>query len=104
MLDLDHPPTAVFAARNILASGAARALAERGMRRDIALVGFDDFPMADLLDPPLTVIRQDVARIGKTVADLLFERIGGNTTPPRHVVVEPTLVVRGSGEIPPPAP
>jgi LacI family transcriptional regulator len=102
LLDLDRPPTAVFAARNILASGAARALAERGMRRDIALVGFDDFPMADLLDPPLTVIRQDVARIGKTVADLLFERIEGNTDPPRHVVVEPTLVVRGSGEIPPP--
>ena len=101
LLDLDDPPTAVFAARNILASGAVRALAERGLRRDVALVGFDDFPMADLLDPPLTVIRQDVARVGKTVADLLFERIAGNTAPPRHVVLEPTLVVRGSGEIPP---
>ena len=64
--------------------------------------GFDDFPLADLLDPPLTVIRQDVARIGKTVADLLFDRIDGNTSPPRHIVHEPTLVVRGSGEISPP--
>ena len=50
-----------------------------GLRREVALVGFDDFPLADLLDPPLTVIRQDVARIGKTVADLLFDRIDGNT-------------------------
>ena len=67
------------------------------------LVGFDDFPMADLLDPPLTVIRQDVGRIGRTVAEMLFDRIGGNTAPPRHVVLEPSLVVRGSGEIPPPS-
>jgi LacI family transcriptional regulator, galactose operon repressor len=102
LLSLDDPPTAVFTARNILSAGVVRALAERGLRRDVALVGFDDFPMADLLDPPLTVIRQDVARIGKTVADLLFERIDGNTAPPRHIVLEPTLVVRGSGEIPPP--
>jgi LacI family transcriptional regulator len=103
LLALDEPPTAVFTARNILSTGAVRALAERGVRRDIALVGFDDFPLADLLDPPLTVIRQDVARIGKTVADLLFDRIDGNTAPPRHVVHEPTLVARGSGEIPPPS-
>ena len=101
LLALDEPPTAVFTARNILSTGAVRALAERGLRREVALVGFDDFPLADLLDPPLTVIRQDVARIGKTVADLLFDRIDGNTSPPRHIVYEPTLVVRGSGEIPP---
>ena len=101
LLDLDDPPTAIFAGRNILAAGAVRALAERGLRRTVALVGFDDFPMADLLDPPLTVIRQDVGRIGRTVAEMLFDRIGGTTAPPRHVVLEPTLVVRGSGEIPP---
>ena len=103
LLSLADPPTAIFAARNILSTGAVRSLAERGLRRDVALVGFDDFPLADLLDPPLTVIRQDVARMGKTVAELLFDRIDGNTAPPRHVVVEPSLVVRGSGELPPPA-
>ncbi|MGL4744565.1 MAG: LacI family DNA-binding transcriptional regulator [Dermatophilaceae bacterium] len=102
LLDLADPPTALFAGRNLLAAGAVRALAERGLRSTVALVGFDDFPMADLLDPPLTVIRQDVWRIGQTVADLLFTRIAGDTAPPRHVVIEPTLVQRGSGEIPPP--
>jgi LacI family transcriptional regulator len=103
LLDLDDPPSAIFAGRNILASGAVRALAERGLRRSVALVSFDDFPMADLLDPGLTVVRQDVSRIGRTVAQMLFERIDGESAPPRHVVIEPTLVVRGSGEIPPPA-
>jgi len=102
LLALDDPPTAVFTARNILSTGAVRALAEHGLRRQVALVGFDDFPLADLLDPPLTVIRQDVARIGKTVGDILFDRIDGDTSPPRHIVHEPTLVARGSGEIPPP--
>lgn len=102
LLDLPDPPTAIFAGRNILASGAVRALAERGLRRDVALVSFDDFPLADLLDPPLTVVRQDVARIGRQVAEMVFQRIGGDTAPPRHVVIEPTLVVRGSGEIRPP--
>ena len=91
LLALDDPPTAIFTARNILSTGAVRALAERGLRRDVALVGFDDFPLADLLDPPLTVIRQDVARIGKTVADLLFDRIDGQhrTTSARRVRADP---------------
>ena len=90
---------AVFTGRNILSAGAVRALAERGQRHEVALVGFDDFPLAHLLDPPLTVVRQDVTRIGATVADLLFDRIDGDTTPPRHIVLQPTLVKRGSGEI-----
>jgi LacI family transcriptional regulator len=103
LLSLDDPPTAVFTGRNILSAGAIRALAERGLQRRVALVGFDDFPLADLLDPPLTVVRQDVTRIGTTVADLLFERIDGSTAPPRHIVLQPSLVERGSGEIPPEA-
>ena len=103
LLSLEDPPTAVFTGRNILSAGAVRALAERGRRHEVALVGFDDFPLADLLDPPLTVVQQDVARIGATVADLLFDRIDGDTAPPRHIVLQPTLVERGSGEILPPA-
>lgn len=100
LLSLPDPPTAIFAGRNILAAGAVRALVERGLRDRVALVGFDDFPMADLLDPPLTVVRQDVWRIGQTVADLLFRRIAGEDSPPHHVIIEPTLVPRGSGELP----
>jgi LacI family transcriptional regulator len=101
LLDLDQPPTAVFAGRNDLAQGTVRALRRRGLSRSVAVVGFDDFPLADLLTPGLTVIRQDVGRIGRITAELLLGRIDGDASPPHRVVIEPTLVVRGSGEIPP---
>ncbi|MBR7744927.1 LacI family DNA-binding transcriptional regulator [Phycicoccus sp. BSK3Z-2] len=102
MLALDDPPTAIFAGRNNLSTGAIRALAERGVQHRVALVGFDDYPLADLVDPPLTVVKQNVPRIGRAVGELLFARVAGDPSPPRHLVVEPTLVPRGSGEIPPP--
>ncbi len=96
-----RPPTGIFAARNVIAVGAARALSELGLRERVALVGFDDFPLADLLDPPLTVVRQNSARIGHTAATMLFERIAGESCAPRHVVFDCELIVRGSGEIAP---
>lgn len=95
------PPTAIFAARNTLAIGAFEALRLSGLSRQVALVGFDDFPLASLLEPGLTVIRQDVERIGREVADILFHRLDGDDSAPRHLIVEPQLVTRGSGEIPP---
>ncbi len=101
LLSLPSPPTAIFAARNVIAAGAARALGDLGLRESVALVGFDDFPLADLLSPPLTVVRQDTARIGRTAATMLFERIGGLDVVPRHVVFDCELVTRGSGEIAP---
>ena len=101
LLDLEKPPTAIFAGRNDLTQGAVRALRQRGLSDSVALVGFDDFPLADLVTPALTVVRQDVGRIGRLTADLILGRIDGDTSPPQRIVVEPTLVVRGSGEIPP---
>ena len=102
-MKLDSPaPTAVFACRNILSIGAIRALRELGLSHEVALVGFDDFPLADLMTPSLTVVRQDVREIGRQAAELLFARIEGDTSPPHRIVSIPTLVVRGSGEIPPP--
>jgi LacI family transcriptional regulator len=95
------PPTAVFAGRNDLSIGAVRALRQLGLSRRVAVVGFDDFPLADVLDPPLTVVRQDVGRVGNEVGRLLFGRLDGDTSSPVHVVLEPVLVQRGSGEIPP---
>lgn len=94
-------PTAIFAARNDLAVGTARGLRALGLQHRVAVVGFDDFPLADLLDPALTVVRQNVTEIGAEVGRLLFSRIAGDTSQPRRVVIEPTLVVRGSGEIRP---
>ena len=102
MMARPDPPTAVFACRNILSIGAIRALRELGLSHGVALVGFDDFPLADLMTPSLTVVRQDVKEIGRQAAERLFARIEGDTSPPHRIVSIPTLVVRGSGEIPPP--
>lgn len=101
LLDRPEPPTAIFAARNTLASGAARGLRTRCANHTTALIGFDDIPMADLLDPPLTVVRQDVEAIGAETARLLFARIDGDTSPTQRIDIRPVLVPRGSGEIAP---
>jgi LacI family transcriptional regulator len=71
--------------------------------RTVALVGFDDFPLADLLEPAVTVVAQDTTTMGRTAARALVERIEGMTGPPREFWIPTVLVRRGSGEIPPPA-
>ena len=96
-----NPPTAIFAGRNTVAKGALRALGERGERDRVALVGFDDFPMSDLLG--LTVIRQDVSRLGRLAGERLLARIAGDDSAPQHIVLPPALIARGSGELLPPA-
>jgi LacI family transcriptional regulator len=68
----------------------------------VALVGFDDFELADLLALPATVVRHDSQQMGAHAAALAFERLDGAGRPPRRVVVPTELVVRGSGEVPPP--
>ena len=100
MLRSHDPPTAIFAARHVITIGAMRALRRLGRQHRIALVGFDDFPLADLLDPAVTVVAQDPARMGRMAATSLFERIDGDKGPPREIRIPTTLIRRGSGEIP----
>lgn len=78
-----------------------RGLRRLGAQRRIALVGFDDVQLADLLDPPITVVAQDPPALGRTAARLLLTRLDGGEGPSQHVVVATRLVIRGSGEIPP---
>jgi LacI family transcriptional regulator len=96
-----EPPTAIFASQNLVTVGAITALREAGLHHRVALVGFDDFPLADLLEPAVTVVAQDVARIGETAATMLFDRMLGDASPARDVVLPTRLIARGSGEIPP---
>jgi DNA-binding LacI/PurR family transcriptional regulator len=101
LLGLPDPPTALFAGNNMITIGAVRALPRDG-RAPVALVGFDDFPLADRLSPPVTVVSQDPAALGSTSARLLFDRIDGDDAPPRTVVLPTRLIARGSGELPGP--
>ena len=99
-LDDPEPPTALFTARNAITVEAVRCLQRRGLQRRVALVGFDDFPMADLVQPGVTVMAQDPTGIGRAAAEILFARLAGDASPPRTSVVRTRLVPRGSGEIP----
>src|SRR3954452_337791 len=103
LLALDDPPTAIFTAQNLITIGAVEALRAGGLRHAVALGGFDDVPLADALDPGLTVVAQDAVALGRTAAERLFARLDGDTGPTQTVLLPTTLIARGSGEIAPPA-
>jgi DNA-binding LacI/PurR family transcriptional regulator len=91
--DLD----AVFAASDLLASGALVELRRAGRRvpEDVAVGGFDDSRIARESDPPLTTIRQPLELVAREMVDLLLQRIQGEDGGPRILPTE--LVVRASG-------
>jgi LacI family transcriptional regulator len=101
LLGRPDPPTALFTAQNLITIGAVRALRRLGMEQRVALVGFDDFLLADLLSPGVTVVAQDPAAMGRIAAELLFDRIDGSTRPPEVRLVPTALIRRGSGELSP---
>jgi LacI family transcriptional regulator len=92
-------PTAFFAANNALAEHAWRVLRRRGLKipGDISLVGFDDVPWMEMVDPPITVVDQPTVELGRSAARLLLRRLhGGPALPPAVEILQPHLVVRGS--------
>ncbi|MEU5421264.1 LacI family DNA-binding transcriptional regulator [Streptomyces sp. NPDC001407] len=99
MLAGPRPVTALFAGNNRVTVTAVRVIAAAA--RPVALVGFDDFELADLLSPAVTVVAQDAARLGRTAAERLFRRLDGVAETPQRVELPTRLIVRGSGELPP---
>jgi LacI family transcriptional regulator len=91
------PPTAALTTNNRASVGVLRAL--RGRESTFALVGFDDFELADMLPVPVTVVKHDPAEMGRIGAELLFGRLSGDERPPQRIVLSTRLVPRGSGEI-----
>jgi len=87
-------PAALVAGSDVVAIGALRALKEEGLNvpKDIAVTGFDDIPVAHLVTPALTTVRQPIARLTK----LAFEAVIRPATQPVHTVCKPALVVRES--------
>ncbi|MEU1703944.1 LacI family DNA-binding transcriptional regulator [Streptomyces sp. NPDC005706] len=88
---------AVFAASDVMASGAVLELRAAGRRvpDDVAVVGFDDSIVARHIDPPLTSVRQPMEEMGRAMADLLLDEIAGRAGR-REVVLPTRLVVRES--------
>ncbi len=93
------PFDGVFAASDLMARGAMRALGRHGWRvpEDVAVVGFDDLPLAATTVPPLTSVRQDLDAVALAALDLVDALLDRTTaTPPAPVVLTPQLVVRAS--------
>jgi LacI family transcriptional regulator len=94
------PVTAVLCADRAQTEAVLHVMAER--KHPLALVGFGDFPLADLVSPPVTVLSYDAMLIGRTAGELLIRRLAGEQAPPRTVQVPVRLIARGSAEFPPP--
>ncbi|MET7712877.1 LacI family DNA-binding transcriptional regulator [Streptomyces sp. NPDC005407] len=92
------PFDSVFAHNDLSAAGALRALraAGRTVPDDIAVVGFDDIPMAQHTEPPLTTVRQPMREMGETAARMLLAHLGGTPAPDEPVVLPAELIVRQS--------
>lgn len=87
---------AIFAASDLIAIGAMRALSEAGRRvpEDVAVVGFDDIPSASLTTPPLSTVMQDIRGAGEALVETLLAQVEGRDLPPRRLPGR--LIVRGS--------
>jgi DNA-binding LacI/PurR family transcriptional regulator len=90
---------AIFAASDLAAIGALRALRRAGRKvgEDVAVLGFDDIPAAVEQEPPLSTVRQPIAALGSTMTRLLLDRIDGRDRLPRQTVLPVELVIRGTG-------
>lgn len=95
---LARRPDAVFAASDVMAFGAMRAMREAGLRvpEDVAIVAFDDLPQAARTEPPLTSVRQPIYRLGATAVDSLLDLFEYPDSSPRRIVLPTELVVRTS--------
>jgi len=99
LLSSSRRPTAVIAVQDVLAVGASVAIQQAGVSvgSDIAVVGFDNTPMARFATPSLTSVRQPLDEIGGLVVELLIDRLDGIPgADARSALVEPGLVVRAS--------
>jgi LacI family transcriptional regulator, galactose operon repressor len=91
-------PTAIFSVNNMSTIGVLHALRDLRLRapEDVSVIGFDDIPTGDLLDPPISVVRQPTYQLGARAADLLLRRVAEPGAPVQEVVLAASLVLRPS--------
>jgi len=98
LLSLADRPGAVFVASDVVAIGAMQAIKEVGLRipEDIAMAGFDDIPLADYFDPPLTTVHIPSYGLGWAAGENLINLIKGKTLDQQEVLLDSELIVRKS--------
>ena len=98
LLELPHPPTAVIAANDLVAIGAATALRQMGRRvpEDVSIIGYDNIRMAELYEPALTTIAQPVYQMGVTAMRAIIRRIDDRSLGGAKRDFNPRLIIRAS--------
>jgi len=98
LLDKSSSPTAIFAANDLIALGALDVLRLRQLKvpADVSLVGHNDMPLVDLIDPPLTTVRVAVNEMGRQAAQMLLALLGEGAQATVCRMLQPQLIVRGS--------
>ncbi|HEC33785.1 MAG TPA: LacI family transcriptional regulator [Chloroflexi bacterium] len=98
LLARDDRPTAIIACNDLMALGVISAAQGMGLRvgRDVAVAGFDDIPLAEHAQPPLTTVRQPIYEIGRRVCAMLIQLLREGILEERHVLLQPQLIVRES--------
>ena len=99
LIERKVPFTAIFAQIDLVAIGVLRVLRAAGMRvpEDVSVVGFDNIPSAEHLQPPLTTVDHTVGEIGRLAVVLLQDRmVGRYNGPARRVVIQPRMIIRDS--------
>ncbi|MFH1867805.1 MAG: LacI family DNA-binding transcriptional regulator [Candidatus Omnitrophota bacterium] len=98
LLDLSDPPTAVFAASDVMAMEAIDVAKKRGLRvpEDISIIGFDDNPLCSYSPVPLTTVWQPIAEMGREGVEFLNQIINGKKKTPVKVLLKTRLVERKS--------
>lgn len=97
-LDLENPPTLIFASNDVMAMAVMDAVRERGLRvpDDISILGFDDIPQASLIHPALTTVRQPLEQMGRVAAQMLLDILQHPESKPGRITLPTELIIRDS--------
>lgn len=98
MMDMDDRPTALFAGGDEMASGAVIEAKKQGLRvpEDLAVIGFDDQPLAELIEPQLTTVRQPIKEMGETAANIMIELLEGKDIEKKDIMLPYEIIIRKS--------
>ena len=96
LLGLAQPPTAIFASNDITAMGVIEAARAYGLQvpRDLSVIGFDDIPMAALLSPKLTTMRQPLQKMGESATQMLLDLLNNPDRIPESIIFPTELILR----------
>ena len=97
-LNLQQPPTAIFASNDCMAMGVIDAIRDHGLKipDDISVIGFDDIPQASLVRPALTTVQQPLEQMGRLATQMLLEILTNTDSKPHRIELPTQLMIRDS--------